>query len=140
DQGLLKAQSGPPSDSTKMPAPQSHDSDDVVGGNRSYSAALNPYVPDDRSPPGLRPERLTGEIGLDELSDQLRIAVVEGMRARDGNDVEVRHDCQAGGIGNPNKWITQTGNHQRRSNEMRKTFQRRIASHRPEQRQASKCP
>ena len=37
-------------------------------------------------------------IGLDELSDQLRIAVVEGVRARHGNYVEVRHHGQTGAL------------------------------------------
>jgi hypothetical protein len=49
-------------------------------GARSRSAALNADPTDDRSSASLRHERLTGHVGLDELSDQLRIAVVESVR------------------------------------------------------------
>src|SRR4029450_2853182 len=102
--------------------------------NPRCSAALNPYVPDDRSPPGLRPERLPRDRGVDELSDKLRMAVVGGVRAGDGNYVEVRHCGQTGGIGDADKRVTQTGDHQRRRDKMRKTFQRRRASQRLDQR------
>jgi hypothetical protein len=95
---------------------------------------------DNRPSPGLRRERLTGQVGLDELSDQLWIAVVESVRTWDRDGFNVGQHPQTRRIGDLDEWITQTGDHQCRNDEMVKPFQGWLASHRPEQRQASKHP
>src|SRR5215203_2454454 len=95
---------------------------------------------DDRSSASLGHQRLTGHLGLDELSDQLRIAVVESVRTGDGDSIDVRQPSKARSVGNPYKWITQPDDHQRGNDEVVQAFQRRVASHRPEQRQASQSP
>jgi hypothetical protein len=52
--------------------------------------AINTDGSGDRSPPGLSHERLTSDVSLDELGDQLRIAVVEGVCTGDSDGVDVR--------------------------------------------------
>ena len=48
---------------------------------------------DNRPSPGLRRERLTGQVGLDELSDQLWIAVVESVRTGDRDGFNDLHEA-----------------------------------------------
>jgi hypothetical protein len=70
---------------------------------------------DHRSPPSRSRQRLTVDVSPNELSDQLRIAVVKGVGARHADYVNVRHHSEARRIRNPDEWITQTGDHQGRN-------------------------
>jgi hypothetical protein len=77
-------------------------------------------------------------VGLDELSDQLWIAVVESVRTWDRDGLNVGQYPQTGRIRGLDKRVTQTGDHQCRNDKMVKPFQGRVSSHRTELRRASK--
>ena len=87
-------------------ARQPRDSNDCSGVNSGRSAFLNADRTDDGSAPGLGHERLTGHVRLDELSDQLWIAVVQGVRTGDGDCIDVRQHGQTRSIGDPDERIT----------------------------------
>ena len=76
-------------------------------------SCLDADVFDHRSPPSRSRQRLSVDVSPDELGDQLRIAVVEGVGTGDADDVNVRHHSEARGIGNPDERITHTGDHER---------------------------
>ena len=91
---------------------------------------------DDAPRTGRGCQRRIGEVRLDELGDQFGRAVVQSVRPRHDDDVEVREHRQHVSAVDSYERIALTDDDQRGHDEVRQPLQGRVAGHRLEQRQA----